>query len=336
MKVQRKQNRSRRAAASLIAAVSLGMCASAGAATPEWKPTKEVTIIVGTGPGGGQDAAARTLQKMLIEHKLVDVPITVINKPGGGGAVAWTFLNQHAGDAHFLQIANPLLLTNQLMGRTALTYNDVTPIAMLFTASTALSVLASSPLRSGKDLADRFKRDSASVSASVGSSLGYTNHMAVALIAKAAGGDPKKVKAVVFQGSGEAMTALLGGHVDLINTDASNVIPHRQAGRIRVLGVTAPKRLPGALADVPTWREQGYDAVVSTWRMLAGPRGMTPAQIEYWESVLARLVQTDAWKKDLERNVFEPNFMKSDEVKPYLKAQSDQFRAILTELGLVK
>ncbi|MGZ8157086.1 MAG: tripartite tricarboxylate transporter substrate binding protein [Burkholderiales bacterium] len=310
--------------------------AAAQAASGDWKPTREVTIVVGTGPGGGQDAAARSLQRMLTQLKLVDVPIAVVNKPGGGGAVGWTFLNQHAGDAHFLQIANPLLITNALMGRAVVTYNDVTPIATLFTSSTALSVRPDSAFRAGRDLADRLKQDSSSVSASVGSSLGYTNHIAIALLAKAAGGDPKKVKAVVFQGSGEAMTALLGGHVDLINTDASNVIPHRQAGKMRVLGVSSATRLSGGLADVPTWREQGYDVLVSTWRMLAGPRGMTQAQSAYWETVMARLVQTDEWKKELERNVFEPNFMKGDQTKPYLKAQSDQFRTVLTELSLAK
>jgi putative tricarboxylic transport membrane protein len=322
----------------LIAAT---LCMSSGNAMPaaapvDWKPAREVTLVVGTGVGGGQDAAARTLQKMLIQLRLVDVPVTVVNKPGGGGLVAWTFLNQHAGDGHFLQIANPLLITNNVMGRAPLTYNDVTPLAALFTSSIAVSVRADSPLRSGKDLAERLKQDSASVSASVGSNLGYTNHIALALIAKAAGGDPRKLKAVVFQGSGEAMTALLGGHIDVIATDASNVIPHLQTGKIRVLGVTAPARLHGALAQVPTWKEQGYDAAVSTWRMLTGPRGMTPAQIAYWEGVMTKLVQTDEWKKDLEHNVFEPNFMKSQEVKPYLKGQTDQFRAVLTDLSLAK
>jgi putative tricarboxylic transport membrane protein len=318
------------------AALLLASPVVSNAAGAEWKPTKEVTIIVGTAPGGGQDAAARTMQKLLTQLKLVDVPITVANKPGGGGAVGWAFLNQHAGDAHFLQIANPLLITNALMGRAALTYNDITPIAMLFTSSTALSVRPDSPIGSGTDLAGRLKQDSSALSASVGSSLGYTNHIAVALLAKAAGGDPKKVKAVVFQGSGEAMTALLGGHVDMINTDASNVIPQRQAGKMRVLGVSAANRVGGGLADVPTWREQGYDVVVSTWRMLAGPKGMTPAQSAYWEGVMTRLVQSEEWKQDLQRNVFEPTFMKGDETRPYLKAQTEQFRGALTELGLAK
>ena len=320
----------------MLLALPLGFSAGTHAASGDWKPTKEVTIVVGTAPGGGQDAAARTMQKLLTQLKLVDVPITVANKPGGGGAVGWAFLNQHAGDAHFLQIANPLLITNALMGRAVVTYNDITPIAMLFTSSTALSVRPDAAISSGKDLAARLKQDSSSLSASVGSSLGYTNHIAVALLAKAAGGDPKKVKAVIFQGSGEAMTALLGGHVDMINTDASNVIPQRQAGKMRVLGVSAASRVGGGLADVPTWREQGYDVVVSTWRMLAGPKGMTPAQSAYWENVMARVVQSEEWKADLERNVFEPNFMKGEETRPYLKAQSDQFRAALTELGLAK
>ena len=320
------------AAATLLAmsAVSEAVYAQA------WKPSREITIVVGTGAGGGQDAAARAMQRMMTERKIVESPITVLNKPGGGGAIGWTFLNQHAGDAHYLQIANPLLVTNHIMGRAVVSHADVTPLATLLAAATAISVKADSPLRSGADLAERLKKDASSLSVSVGSSLGYTNHISVALITKTAGGDIRKIKAVIFQGSGEAMTALLGGHVDMIVTDASNTVPHLAAGRIRVLGVAAPRRLGGALASIPTWKEQGLDAQVSTWRMVAGPRGMTPPQIAYWENAMRTLVATEEWKKDLERNVFEDMYLNSEDSRKFLRAQTDLFRGILTELGLAK
>lgn len=319
-----------------FAAIFVNAMTAGKTAAQAWKPAREVTIVVGTGAGGGQDAAARALQRMLTERKLVEVPIAVVNKPGGGGALGWTFLNQHAGDGHYLQIANPLLVTNHLMGRAVVSPADITPISTLLEAATALSVRADSPLKSGADLAERLKKDSSSLSVSVGSSLGYTNHISIALITKAAGGDVRRIKAVVFQGSGEAMTALLGGHVDMIVTDASNTVPHLAAGRIRVLGVAAPQRLGGPLAAIPTWREQGLDAQVTTWRMLAGPRGMTPPQVAYWEGVVAALVRTEEWKKDLERNVFEDLHLGSEESRKYLRAQSDLFRGILSELGLAK
>ena len=301
-----------------------------------WKPSRDITIVVGTAPGGGQDAAARALQRMMTERKIVESPITVINKPGGGGAIGWTFLNQHAGDAHYLQIANPLLVTNHIMGRAVVSHADVTPLATLLAATTAISVKADSPIKNGADLAERLKKDASSLSVSVGSSLGYTNHISVALITKAVGGDIRKIKAVVFQGSGEAMTALLGGHVDMIVTDASNTVPHLAAGRIRVLGVASPRRLSGALAAIPTWKEQGIDVQVSTWRMVAGPRGMTSPQIAYWEKIMAQVAASPDWKNDLERNYLTDDFALSERFKVDLQQDYVSMKAVLGDLGLAK
>jgi putative tricarboxylic transport membrane protein len=305
-------------------------------AAAQWKPEKNFEIIVGTGPGGGQDKTARTVQHLLTDKRLIEAPATVVNKPGGGGAVGWAYLNQHAGDAHYVIIGTTTLLTSQITGRSAIGFNDITPLAMLLSESVALSVRQESPLRSGKDLVERLKSDASSVSASIGSSVGGPNHIAFALIAKAAGGDPRKLKTVVFQGGGEAITATLGGHVELISSAANNVIPFIAAGKMRVLGITAPQRLGGVLANVPTWKEQGIDVHITNWRMLAGPKGMTAAQVAYWDGALGRLVKTDEWKKDLDNNVFENTFMNSEATRRYLKAEFAQFHTALSEVGLAK
>jgi putative tricarboxylic transport membrane protein len=308
----------------------------AGPAAAQWKPERNIEIIVGTGPGGGQDKTARTVQHLLTDKRFIEAPVTVVNKPGGGGAVGWAYLNQHAGDAHYAVVGTTTLLTSQITGRSPVGFTDITPLAMLLSESVALSVRQESPLLTGKDLVERLKKDASSVSASIGSSVGGPNHIAFALIAKAAGGDVKKLKTVVFQGGGEAITATLGGHVDLISSAANNVIPHLAAGKMRVLGIAAPQRLGGVFAKVPTWKEQGIDVQITNWRMLAGPKGLTAAQIAYWDGALAKLVKTDEWKKDLDNNVFENTYMNSDETRRYLKAQYDQFHAALSEVGLAK
>jgi putative tricarboxylic transport membrane protein len=105
---------------------------------------------------------------------------------------------------------------------------------------------------------------------------------------------------------------------------------------MRVLGIAAPQRLGGVFAKVPTWKEQGIDVHITNWRMLAGPKGLTAAQVAYWDGALAKLVRTDEWKKDLDNNVFENTYMNSDETRRYLKAQYDQFHAALSEVGLAK
>ena len=310
------------------------MCSPAPAA--EWKPERNIEIIVGTGVGGGQDKSARALQRILQDRKLVAVPLSVVNKPGGGGAVGWNYLNQHAGDAHFVEIGNPTLLTNHILGRSPLTYTGVSVIATLFTESVALTVRADSPLKTVRDLTERLRSDVTSVSFSVGSSLGSVNHIAMARLARLAGADARKMKAVVFQGGGEAITALLGGHVDVVASAANNVAPHVAGGKLRVLAVSSDKRLEGAFAAVPTLREQGHNVVINNGRLLAGPRGMSAAQLAYWEGVLAKLVETPEWKKDLDQNEFEPLFLPGKAAQAYLKTQYDELKQALTDIGMVK
>ena len=132
------------------------------------------------------------------------------------------------------------------------------------------------------------------------------------------------------------MTALLGGHVGLVVTPSANLIPHMQSGRMRVLGVSAPTRLGGALGSVPTWKEQGVDAVVANWRPVIGAKGWSPAQIAYWESVFAKTVGTDEWKNEVDRAGGVSHYMGSRELAAYFDTQYAQFRAVLTDLGLAK
>ena len=130
------------------------------------------------------------------------------------------------------------------------------------------------------------------------------------------------------------MTAVLGGHVDLMASAANNVVPHLQGGKIRVLGVTSEKRLEGSFAAVPTLREQGYNVVISNGRIMVGPKAMTPPQVAYWEATLGRMAATPEWKKDIEDNEFEGLFMTSRETQAYLKAQYGELKKALDDLGM--
>ena len=306
------------------------------AAQPAWKPVRNVEIIVGVSPGGGVDRTARTLQKILQDRRLLDVNSAVVNKPGGGGILAQTYLNQHAGDAHYLEVSATSLLTNHITGKTANAWSDFTPVAMLYDEFIGFAVKADSPLKTGRDLAELLRKDAAALPVGIATSAGNTNHIALALLAKRAGGDARKLKVVVFSSGGESTTALLGGHVGLVTTPAATALPQMQSGALRMLAVAAPKRLEGALAQVPTWRELGYDIVVSNWRPVMGPRGLTAEQIAYWEDVILRFTQTAEWKDELAATGGLSHYMGSRELAKFLAAQSTELRAILTELGLAK
>ncbi|OGA56441.1 MAG: hypothetical protein A3F74_26485 [Betaproteobacteria bacterium RIFCSPLOWO2_12_FULL_62_58] len=115
----------------LLLAGALATASVGGHAQSGWKPEKNIEIVIGSSAGTGPDRAARIMQRIWQEHKMVDVPAAVVNKPGGGGAISWAYLNQRAGDGHFLLITSYNIVTNHITGKSNLTYTDFTPISLL-------------------------------------------------------------------------------------------------------------------------------------------------------------------------------------------------------------
>lgn len=302
----------------------------------DWTPQKNVEIVVGSAPGGSNDKTARTVEQILVGNKLVSTPLTVVNKPGGGGSIAFTYVSQRPGDAHTLLIGTTALLSNHITGRSKLQHTDFTPIASLFNDYVVFAVNANSPIKTGKDLIERLKKDPQSVAIGFATALGSHNHIAAGLLMKAIGGNARDLKAVAFKGSSEAVTNLLGGHIDLVTTAAGNAAGHVAAGRMRVVGVAAPKRFGGALADVPTWKEQGVDLVFGGWRAIMAPKGLTPAQVTYWESTLRKATETPDWKAGLEKNYWSDDFTTGDKFRKDLDKDYAAMKTVLVELGLAK
>lgn len=312
------------------------MLAPAAGLAQSWKPEKTVEIVVGTSPGGPQDRTGRLIQRILQEQKLVQVPANVVNKPGGGGGIGLTYLSQHPGDAHFLMVNSITLFTNHITGRSALAYTDFTPIAVLGVEYVGVAVRAESPIKTGRDLAERLRKDPASLSVSIGTTFGNATHLSFALAMKAAGVDIRKLKAVVFNSGGDAMTALLGGHVDAMASAPSTLLEQIKAGKVRMVAIGAPQRLGGDLSGIATWKELGVDSHFELWRGLAGPKGLTRTQIQFWDDALTKLVRTEEWKSDLARFAMENVYRNSADTARYWKAEHDEVRSVLTELGLAK
>jgi putative tricarboxylic transport membrane protein len=306
------------------------------AQVPAWRPDKAVELVVPSAPGGGTDKTARLIQRIWQERKIVETPVAVVNKPGGAGALSLAYLRQHAADAHYVQVVSAVLLTSHITGSSPLTYTDFTPVALLNSEYVAFAVKADSTIRSLKDLSERLQKDPASVSIAVGTSLGGVNHVAAALVARAARSDARKLRTVVFKSSAESAMAGLGGHVDVVVSSASVLLPHVKSGALRLIGVSAPRRLTGPLAGVPTLKEQGVDAVVDNFRFMIAPPGVNAAQLAYWDAAGARLAQADEWKNDLENNVLENTYMMSRDARKYLDEQYAGLKAALIDAGLAR
>ena len=317
----------------MILLVSLPPSAAAQTA---WRPDKPVEIIVPTGASGINDANARLMQKAFQELKLVPVPVLVNNRSGGNQSLAVVHLNQHPNDAHYLLYATATIFTNHIAGITPLHYADFTPLALLLVDYSVVTVAANSPLKSMRDMVERLRADPESIAFGV-VARGGPNHLAVAQAVRAAGIDPKRLKMVVFKTNAESLTAVMGGHIQAVVSSVSAALPQVQAGNGRMLGVTAQQRGSGAMASVPTMREQGIDALgISNWRGIFGAKGITPAQIAYWEDAIGKSTTTDDWKKQLATNNLESRLLGSRDFARYLDTEYKATRAAMTDAGLIK
>ena len=318
----------------LAAAALAATLASGPAPAQEWKPAQNVDIVVASGAGGSSDRTARVVQSLLQANPAFP-SISVTNRPGGGGTVAWTFLAQQPGDPHFIATFSPTMLTNQILGIGKLSYQDFTPLSILLREYVIVTVNAESPITNAKALVDRLRKDPTSVSFAFSAAPGNHNHVLLGMIMKAAGADPRKAKVVIQKSGGAGATAMLGGHIDVLVGAPANVLPHIEAGKARAIGLGAPKRQPNRLANVPTFREQGIDAVFFSWRGFIGARDLTPAQIAFWDDAFGKAVQADDWKKDLEKNAWAEDFMGHAETRKHLDSEHQLISKMLADLGVL-
>jgi len=319
----------------ILCGALLGLLAGGIAVTApaqDWKPERAVELTIPSSPGGSNDIAGRLINKLWTDLKLLPVPSAVANRSGGQHAVAYTYVSQRAGDPHSLGVMSTPMLVNPIQGSMKLTHNDVTPIAYLITEPMVAVVRADSPLKTGKDLVEALAKDPSSLSITLTS----TGHrVSIGLPMKKGGVNIKAVRMPAFKGGGETTAAVLGGHADVQITSVSTSVPHVTAGTMRVIAVSSNQRLGGVMANVPTWRELGFQSSGS-WKGVMGPKGMTPAQIAFWEDVMRKTAQSPEIAQFAEKNQWLVEFKGAAETRKWLDEESAALKVIMTELGLVK
>lgn len=315
---------------SLCAAVNLMI---AGAACAQaWKPDRNVELVIPTTPGGSNDIAGRTIHKLLNDLKLLSVTNAVVNRSGGEHNVAYTYVSQRNADAHTIGIMSTPMLVNAVEGRSQLTHNDVTPIAYLFTEPMIVLVRADSPLKSGKDVVDALRKNPGALSIAL-TSTGHRVSIGMPLLK--GGVSLKGIRMPAFKGGGETVTAVLGGHADLLVTSVSTSVPHITSGQMRGLAVSSTRRMGGALAAVPTWQELGFQSSGS-WKGVMGPKGITQAQIAFWEDVMRKTSQSEELRQYADQNQWLLEFKNAAETKKWLDQEFAALKSAMTELGLVR
>lgn len=321
--------------AALVAATVL-LSLAPGLAAPAY-PTRAVEIIAPASAGGGWDLTARMTAKALGEERLVTVPITVTNMPGGSGAVGIAhMITRRKGDSHVLAVMGSSLTGTLARKAVPYTFRDIVPIASLTGDFQVIAVRRDSSFTTLRVLLNVFRRDPALIAVGGGGALGALDHITFSLLAKKVGVDATKVRYVPFDGGGDAMVALLGGSITVLTTSLSEVLSNLEAGRIRVLAITAPERLGGSLRTIPTALEQGVDFVFVNWRGLYMPPD-TPAEVvRFWETTLERMSRSRSWAKILDEMKWAPFFLTGDRFRRFLEDDLASTETALKELGLVR
>ncbi len=299
-----------------------------------WLPQQNVALIVPSTAGGSLDHVGRTIQKMWDQQKLVATSSTILNMGGAGHAIAYNFLHLRAGNPHFLSITSSTLHASHINGRYPLSYRDFTPLAVMLTEYIAIAVRTDSPLKTGKDLVEALREDPRKYSLALSSAVGGTHHISFGLPLQSGKVEMNKTRLVAFTSTGEGVTALLGGHVDVLSGGTVQIAPHVASGRMRVLAVTSAKRLPGVLASAPTWPEQGYKGVQENWRGVMGAKGISAAQIAYWDGVFGKIAASADFKELADKNQWEIAYKNSAETAKFFASEYADLKSVMDFLGL--
>jgi len=289
-------------------------------------------------PGGGFDLTCKLLQVSLQETKLLDSPMRVTFMPGGVGAVAYNAIVAQRpaefGTVVAFSGGSLLNLSQGKFGRYSV--DDVRWLAAVGTDYGIVAVRADSPYNTLGELMAAMKNDVNSVVVGAGASIGSQDWMKTALLASTAGIDPRKMRYVAFEGGGEAVTALLGNHIQVVSGDMSEMVPHLTGGKLRVLAVMSDKRLPEPLQAVPTAKEQGFDLVWPVIRgFYLGPK-VSDAEYQWWEEAFKKMAASDEFKQQRDqRGLFEFN-MTGKALDSYVKQQVTDYREKAKSFGLAK
>ena len=313
------------------AAAGVAFAAASAHATPD-KPE----CIAGAKPGGGFDLTCKLAQSALNDAGLLKTPMRITYMPGGIGAVAYnTVVAQRPDEPGTIVAFSGGSLLNLAIGKFGkYTADDVKWLAAVGVDYGAVVVRADSPYKTLAQLMGALKSDPSHIVFGAGGTVGSQDWMKSALVAKQAGVNQKAMRYVAFEGGGEAMTALLGGHVHVYSGDASEIAPHLKAGKVRALAVLSPERLTGDMASVPTAREMGYPvdwAIVRGYYL--GPK-VSQADYAWWVGAFDKMLKSKEFAKLRDERGLYPFHLTGDKLTEFVRKDVKRFAELAREFGM--
>ena len=288
-------------------------------------------MMIPANPGGGWDQTGRSLAAAMQSAKLVS-SVQFENKGGAGGTIGLAqFVNSSKGEPNAVLIGGMVMVGAIYLDNSPVKLSMVTPLARLTGEYEMIVVPANSPHKSTADLIKALKANPGGVSWG-GGSAGGTDHILVGLIAKAAGVDPAKINYVPFKGGGEAIAAIVGGHVTAGVSGIGEFAEQVKGGRMRALAVSSPKRVE----NFTTLKEQGIDVELANWRGIFGAPGITTAQRDGLVKLVRGAAESAAWKATLEKFAWSPIFLAGDNYKKFIDEDTKRIAMIIDSLGIKK
>ncbi len=293
----------------------------------------DLKIMAPAAPGGGWDGTARAMQAALVASGAAK-SAQVTNVPGAGGIVGLAQLvNQMKGDGNQLMVNGFVMVGAILTNNAPVNLSMVTPIARLTEEALAIVVPTDSPIKDAKGLAAAIKADPAKVTWG-GGSAGGVDHIAAALFTQQAGADATKLNYIPFSGGGEALAAIIGGKVTAGVSGFSEFEGQIKAGKLRLIGVTSEKRL--ANVDGPTIKEQGIDLVITNWRSVVAPPGISADQAKALTEAVKKMNGSTQWQETLKQRGWDQAYLDGADFAAFLKSENERVGTVLKSVGLVK
>lgn len=284
-------------------------------------------------PGSGADVFLRKVSDIVQKYKLSPQPLTLVHKPGGSGAIAVTYLAEKRGDDHTLMglmVANTVaMLRTKLPVKPA----DLPAIARLQMDPNVWLVRADSPFKDVNQLLAKAKAEPKQISVGFGS-IGSSDHLIFFQVAKSMGAEFNYVN---FPSGGEAMAALLGGHVDMGSGQPSEALQQIRAGKLRGMITCSTDTRLELLPDVPTAKEAGINVTGLQFRGIVGPPEMPKEAVTYFESVMKKVSETDDWKSYIKETNVVSAYQNSAEFTKYIQVDlAPYLERLIGEMGLLQ
>jgi putative tricarboxylic transport membrane protein len=253
------------------------------------------------------------------------------NKGGAAGTIGLAqFVNSSKGDPNALMMGGMVMVGGIIQNKSAVNLTQVTPVARLTSEYEVIVVPANGP-KTLKELIDKFKANPGSVSWG-GGSAGGTDHILAGLIAKEVGVAPSKVNYVPFKGGGEAVSAIIGGHVTAGVSGLSEFAQHIKSGKMRALAVSSPKAIEG----IPSLKEQGVNVELANWRGVFAAPGITKAQRDELIAAVEKATKSKEWQESLKKNDWDNYWLSGDAYAQYVDQENKRLGDILGQLSLGK